>query len=70
MKKNAWLITLILGLLCLVVPHSSRAPDAVQTLLGLPGGTDSFFKAMGGMLVTVSLIIVLGQIFKRVKSKT
>jgi hypothetical protein len=68
MKKSGWLIVLILGLLCLVVPHSSRAPDAVQTLLRLPGGTDSFFKAVGGVLITVSMIYFLGLIFKRVKN--
>jgi hypothetical protein len=69
-KRKAMIVVLVLGLLCLAASRSSHAPDAVQSLLGLPGGADSFLKAAGGILVTVSLIYLLGGVLKRLKSSS
>ena len=61
-------VVLLLGVLCLAAPHASRSPDAIQKVLGLPGGADSFLKAVGGVLVTGSAIYLLGSVLKRFKS--
>ena len=70
MIRRRWLVgVLVLGLLCLAASFSSRAPDAVQKLVGLPGGAESFLKAVGGVLVTASVFFILGSLLTRFRGK-
>ena len=60
---NRWMLTVVvLVLLACLVPWSSRQPDAVQHVLGLPGGVDSVRKAIAGILTAgvLAMIIVKG----------
>jgi hypothetical protein len=57
--KRWYVAAAILALLACVVPFSSRRPDAVQHVLGLPGGVDSALKAFGGILVAAAAIMIL-----------
>ncbi len=45
-----WMIgAAVLALIGGLVPYSSRHPDVVQRVLGLQGGVESFWKAVGGI---------------------
>jgi hypothetical protein len=60
MKRWSLLVVVLMILACLV-PYSSKRPDAVQHVLGLPGGVDNALKAVGGILaaaVTLMLVVM------------
>jgi len=68
--KRRWVIggLLILAGLCALAPYSSQSPDAVQKIVGLPGGAESFVKALGGVLAAAAAVLLLGEILRRFKS--
>ncbi len=59
---------LILAGLCALAPYSSQSPDAVQKIVGLPGGAEPFVKAVSGVLVVTAAVLLLGEILRRFKS--
>jgi hypothetical protein len=58
MKIRIALITILI-MLAFVVPFSSRYPDAVQRVLGLPGGVESAAKVFGGILATALVVMFI-----------
>jgi hypothetical protein len=57
---NSWIVSIVvLILFAFLVPSSSRWPDAVQHVLGIPGGVDSARKAILGIAVAGVLVVVL-----------
>ena len=53
----------------MTLPLSSELPDAVQTLLGLPGGAGTIGKAALGILVTALAAWGFLKVLKRVHKK-
>jgi hypothetical protein len=69
MNKKGWpVLFLAIAALMALAPFASQLPDPVQNLLGLPGGSTSWIKALGGVLATVGLVLAIGQIIKQVKA--
>jgi hypothetical protein len=66
--KIAILIIILVGL-AFLVPLSSHRPDAIEHVLGLPGGVDKTSKAVMGILVAavtaMSLVFLLKQISRK-----
>lgn len=58
-------ITAAFLLLMLLMPLASSKPDALQTLLGLPGGEGSISKALIGVVCTVSVVLAMGYVLRR-----
>ena len=54
-----------LGILCVLAPLSSRLPDSVQQVTGLPGGASGFLKAISGTAAVVLWIYLLAVVLKR-----
>ena len=61
---KSWYWILLLAALAFLAPWASRQPDAVQRLLGLPGGSSSVSKAAFGILSTLVVVLVLMQIMR------
>jgi hypothetical protein len=65
-----WMLTgAVLVLLACLVPSSSRRPDAVQHVLGLPGGVDSVRKAVAGILTAGILAMIVVKGLRRIGGK-
>jgi len=65
-----WGLTgIVLVILACLVPWSSRRPDAVQHVLGLPGGVDSARKAVAGILTAGVLVMIIVKGVKRIGGK-
>jgi hypothetical protein len=52
------------------IPFSSELPDAIQKLLGLPGGAGTFEKAAQGILVTVAAVWIVMKALTRARKKS
>ena len=57
-KRLTLLGVILLALACLA-PLSSRKPDAVQRVLGLPGGVDRVLRALEGIAITGTAIVIV-----------
>ena len=58
----------LIAVLCALAPWASQAPDTIQKLLGLPGGAGTLIKAVEGVLATVAVIFILGQVMRYLKT--
>jgi hypothetical protein len=59
---------LMIVLLAALVPFSSERPDALQRVLGLPGGSKTFVEAVRGILVVT--LVTLGIAFLLQRRRT
>ena len=57
--KRYWMAGALFAGLSVLASLSSRRPDAVQHVLGLPGGVDSALKAAGGIAAAAALTMIL-----------
>jgi hypothetical protein len=65
-----WILTgIVLVLLACLVPWSSRRPDAVQHVLGLPGGVDRAWKAAAGILTAGLLMMIIVKMLRNMGGK-
>ena len=62
---NRVILILLLIALAILVPLSSRRPDAIQHVLGLPGGVDSAPKAIRGIAVAAAAAVGIVYLLKR-----
>ena len=62
---NRLALVICLVVLACLVPLSSKRPDAIQHVLGLPGGVDSAPKALLGIGVAAAVVAGLAYLLKR-----
>ena len=53
----------------MTIPYSSDLPDAVQTVLGLPGAAGTIEKALLGIVVTALAAFGVLKVVKRMHRK-
>jgi len=61
------ILLIVLVLLALIVPLSSRRPDAIQRILGLSGGVENLPRALLGIGVAAAAVTILVFILKRLR---
>lgn len=61
---NRYVVILLLIALAFLVPLSSRRPDAIQHVLGLPGGVDAAPKAIRGIAIAAAAVIGIVYLLK------
>jgi hypothetical protein len=62
-RKYGWII--VIAVLAAIAPFSSESPDAMQRVLGLPGGGKSIFEVVSGIVVVALVMMGIAFILER-----